>query len=170
MKKILAALLALTMLAVMSIPAFAVETGLRNETIDLDAVFNDRGADVYNDVYSVNVEWDDMTFTYSTRKVTYTWDEESLDWVASETLNAGWDKENATITVTNRSSLGINVAAVATDDFVVTGAGNVESAIVDGGTNAPQELVLTVTPPSVITESITDATVTVTIGEYVVES
>ena len=166
MKKILAALLALAMLVCMSIPTFAA--GLRDETIDLEAIFDDRGDDVYNDVYSVNVEWADMTFTYSTEKKTFTWNEETLAWDETNVLAAGWDKLNSTITVTNRSSLGINVAAEATDGFVVTGAGNVESAIVEGGDNAPQTLTLTVTPPSAITENIADAYVTVTIGAYVV--
>ena len=170
MKKILAALLALAMLACMSVTVFATEAtldALGEQDIDLEAVFNDRGDDVYNDVYSVNVEWDDMTFTYSTQKLTYTWNEEDLDWEVTNTLAAGWDKANATITVTNRSSLGINVAAEATDDFVVTGAGNVESAIVADGDNAAQTLTLTVTPPSAITADIADASVTVTIGAYV---
>ena len=174
MKKILAALLVLAMLVCISIPAFAAEnsatlSALGTQTIDVNAVFVDRGEDVYNHVYSVDVEWDDMTFTYSTLKNVYTWNPEDLDW-DNAPVAAGWDKANATITVTNRSSLGIIVAADATNDFVVAGAGNVESAIVEEGENAAQTLTLTVTPPSTIADDIEDASVTLTIGEYITES
>ena len=170
MKKILAALLALAMIACMSIPAFAGQATLEelgDQAIDVEATFEDRD-DVTVNVYSVNVEWEEMSFTYKTAKTTYTWNPENLDY-DEVTDPAGWDKASAAITVTNRSDLAVAVTATATNGFTVTGAGTVASAIVEDGENAAQELELTVTPPASIAED-TEAVVTVTIAAPITES
>ena len=169
MKKILAALIALAMIACMSIPAFAAEatlSDLGNQTIDVEATLVTR-EDVTVNVYSVNVEWDDMTFTYTTAQTTYTWNPENLEYDAV-TDPAGWNKANAAITVTNSSDLAVVVTAAATNGFTVTGAGTLASAIVEDGDNAAQTLTLTVTPPASIAAP-TDSVVTVTIAAPVVE-
>ena len=172
MKKILAALIALAMIACMSIPAFAGQVTLEelgNQTIDVEATLVTR-EDVTVNVYSVNVEWEDMTFTYTTAQKTYTWDPENLEY--DETVDpAKWNKASAAITVTNSSDLAVAVTASATNGFTVTGAGTLASAIGGGeeGANVAKTLTLTVTPPASIAAS-TDSVVTVTIAAPVTES
>ena len=170
MKKILAALIALAMIACMSIPAFAGQATLEelgNQAIDVEATLITR-EDVTVNVYYVDVVWQDMTFTYTSAQTTYTWNPEALDY--DETVDpASWDKESATITVTNSSDLAVAVTANATNGFTVTGAGTVASAIVEDGDNAPQTLTLVVNVPESIAAT-TEAVVTVTIAAPITES
>ena len=74
-------------------------------------------------VYKVDVEWDDLTFTY-TEAQSNTWNPEDHE-MQGET-NPTWSKETANIKVTNHSSEGVNVTAT------FAGENEASATVVDG--------------------------------------
>ena len=111
MKKIFALILAVMMIATMSVTAFAAE-------LDADKVTGDKSKDVTayyvagqstGPVYMVDIAWGSMEFTY-TAASEGTWNPEShtYDGVTA----AGWTyAENANkVTVTNHSNAAVSVA------------------------------------------------------------
>ena len=164
MKKILATILVLAMLACMSIPAFAAPT--QPGAINITATYN-KAADTTNRdavVYDVNVAYDNTVFTYTANADTYVWNPTALDYTTKINGEGGsWDKTSATITVTNRSNAAVAITASANNNFNVTASANCASAVgagEGGTTNAATTATLTVTPPASIAAS---ATVTVTV-------
>lgn len=100
---------AMTMAAAVSAQAgtATVESVTGDPTeIEVQAKFVDEGTQVT--VYSVDVEWDNMTFTY-TQKGDYTWNPEDHTYTNSSADQGGWDKEKADIKVTNHSNKPVNV-------------------------------------------------------------
>lgn len=57
-------------------------------------------------VYSVDIEWDDLNFTYN--KVGGTWDPETHTYGST---SIGWDKTSANIKVTNHSNAGVLITS-----------------------------------------------------------
>ena len=134
MKKILATILALTMIVGMGIiPAFAEEAPANSvkinsvtedNTTDITASVtvktnpNDGHADTTSKIYSVTVSWigDDeggLKFTYNDTDYDYVWNPATLQYdkrLLSEEGD-GWNAESANITVTNSSNAAVKVSA-----------------------------------------------------------
>ena len=176
MKKIIAAALALTMTLGMSTTALAAGnvdgagTGPQ-EPIDVTAKYNDSTTEPT--VYSVDLTWEDMTFTY-TESGTRTWDPDTHTY--TDTTSAGWDKFTAAVTATNHSNTEVTVSFTYTSqgDTGVTASMTKSSFILAAGVeNRPNEAatnssLLTIkgdTKPnsSVTAEGVTIGTITVTI-------
>ena len=166
MKKILATVLALTMIVGMSIvPTFAAAVNTGAQTINVTANY-DKAESVVSSrvVYSIDLSYDSMVFNFTETGNELVWNPNTLAFDNEQEVDGGsWDKTTATITIKNKSNAALNVTAVATDGFDVTEAVTVPSAVVTGGTNAEQTKTLTVTVPDTISEDVA-ATVTVTIA------
>ena len=58
-------------------------------------------------MYSVDLTWEDMTFTYN-ESGTRTWDPDTHTY--TDTTSAGWDKTTAAVTATNHSNAEVKVS------------------------------------------------------------
>lgn len=174
MKKLIATALALTM--TLSLSTTALAAGNVNgavvgpqEPIDVTAKYNNSTADPI--VYSVDLKWDDMTFTYN-ESGTRTWDPDTHTY--TDTTSAGWDKIAAAVTATNHSNVQVTVKF----DYTPQGATGVNASmskdsfkLAAGVENKPNEaatdssiLTITGTPNNSVTaEGVTIGTITVTI-------
>ena len=108
MKKIISAVLVSALLAGGSTVAYAAEETMsapgESQEIDVRAKYNNTAT--VPDVYSVDIVWDDMVFTYL--------EEGTLNWNAEEHIyedntTEGWDKTSAGVKVTNHSNVPVNV-------------------------------------------------------------
>ena len=176
MKKIIAAALALTMTLGMSTTALAAGNvdgaGVGSqEPIDVTAKYNDSTTEPT--VYSVDLTWEDMTFTY-TESGTRTWDPDTHTY--TDTTSAGWDKVTAAVTATNHSNVLVTVKFDYTpqgDTGVTASMTKLSFMLAAGVENRPNEAatnssLLTIkgdTKPnsSVTAEGVTIGTITVTI-------
>ena len=109
MKKLIAAALALTMTLGMSTTALAAGNvdgaGVGSQDpIDVTAKYNDGVTEPA--VYSVDLAWEDMTFTYN-ESGTRTWNPDTHTYTDSTT--SGWDKITAAVTATNHSNAQVTV-------------------------------------------------------------
>ena len=125
MKKILATILALTMIVGMSIvPAFAEENsanlGLGSQDITAKVTVNpaaDPVADTTTKIYSVDVSWGEgnqgINFTYNEPDYNYVWNPNTLQYEQNYVPAEGdyWDADESYITVTNYSNADIDVVA-----------------------------------------------------------
>lgn len=128
MKKALSLVVALVLMTAMCIPAFAAGD---SQTVDASnpASINvnatlDYSPDHGGDVISVEVQWTDMTFTY-TQKQDKIWNTEKHDYdFVDKDAGSGWNKTGATITVTNHSNVKIKADLAYTPEAnsPVTGA------------------------------------------------
>src|SRR5699024_556967 len=174
MKKLIATALALTMTLGMSTTALAAGNvdgaGVGSQDpIDVTAKYNDGVTEPA--VYSVDLTWEDMTFTYN-ESGTRTWDPDTHTY--TDTTSAGWDKISATVTATNHSNVQVTVkfdytpqgatgvnASMSKDSFKL--AAGVENQPNEAATDSPT-LMITGTPNSSLTaEGVTIGTITVTI-------
>ena len=160
MKKILATVLALAMIACMSIPAFATSATLdalnEAQTIDIGAnyVKTDATTDT-TPVYSVNIVWDAISFTFTEAADVKTWNPENLQYeVSTNNTNGVWSGNDATIEITNKSNAGVVVTpswekATGGADVVISGAVTLGTAVGAGaeGANAATEGTITVSKP-----------------------
>ena len=174
MKKLIATALALTMTLSLSTTALAAGNvdgaGVGSQDpIDVTAKYNNSTADPI--VYSVDLTWDDMTFTYN-ESGTRTWDPDTHTY--TDTTSAGWDKITAAVTATNHSNVQVTVKF----DYTPQGATGVKASmskdsfqLAAGVENKPNEaatdssiLTITGTPNNSVTaEGVTIGTITVTI-------
>lgn len=176
MKKLIATALALTMTLSLSTTALAGGNvdgaGLGSQDrIDVTAKYNDGTTEPT--VYSVDLTWEDMTFTYN-KSGTRIWDPDTHTYTA--TTSAGWDKETAAITATNHSNAPVTVTFDYTPqgDTGVTAymsklsfilAAGVENYPDDASTNSSALTIDGNSKPnsSVTAEGVTIGTITVTI-------
>ena len=174
MKKLIATALALTMTLSLSTTALAagnVDGAVvgPQEPIDVTAKYNDGAKEPT--VYSVDLTWEDMTFTYN-ESGTRTWDPDTHTY--TDTTSAGWDKIAAAVTATNHSNVQVTVKF----DYTPQGATGVNASmskdsfrLAAGVENKPNEaatdssiLTITGTPNNSVTaEGVTIGTITVTI-------
>lgn len=174
MKKLIATALALTMTLSLSTTALAAGNvdgagvGPQNP-IDVTAKYN--GGATEPTVYSVDLTWEDMTFTYN-ESGTRTWDPDTHTY--TDTTSAGWDKITAAVTATNHSNTEVTVSFT----YTPQGATGVNASmskdsfnLAAGVENKPNEaatdssiLTITGTPNNSVTaEGVTIGTITVTI-------
>ena len=174
MKKLFATALALAM--VLSLSTTALAAGNVNgagvgsqDPIDVTAKYNDDATEPT--VYSVDLTWEDMTFTYN-ESDTRTWDPDTHTY--TDTTSAGWDKTTAAVTATNHSNAEVKVSFTYTPqgDTGVTASMSKDSfKLAAGVENKPNEaatdssiLTITGTPNNSVTaEGVTIGTLTVTI-------
>lgn len=110
MKKMFVTALAMTMVLGMSTTAFAAEGSVNGadtgaqDPIDVTAKYNDDATEPT--VYSVDLTWEDMTFTYN-ESGTRIWDPDTHTY--TDTTSAGWDKFTAEVTATNHSNANVTV-------------------------------------------------------------
>ena len=174
MKKLIATALALTMVLSLSTTALAAGNvdgaGVGpQDPIDVTAKYNDGVTEPA--VYSVDLAWEDMTFTYN-ESGTRTWNPDTHTYTDSTT--SGWDKITAAVTATNHSNAEVKVS------FTYTPQGNTgvnasmskdSFKLAAGVENKPNEaatdssiLTITGTPNNSVTaEGVTIGTITVTI-------
>ena len=88
-----------------------------NESQSINVIAKRTDTTENNVVYSVDMKWDDMTFTYH-EKSTRVWN--PTDHTYSEKITGEWDKNTADILVTNHSNAGVKVG------FVYQTAGNTD--------------------------------------------
>ena len=106
MKKIISLTLALMLILSMSTIAFAAE---QSDSHDVTARYEKTENE--EAIYNVDIAWGELTFTYSehTEKTwnpdTHTYDTET---------SGGWDKTEASVTVTNHSNVEVTVAMALT--------------------------------------------------------
>lgn len=109
MKKLIATLLTMSLAVGMGATAFAAagnETVGENgsQPIDVTARYTDGTST--DTTYSVDIAWDDMTFTYH-ESGSRTWNPSNHTYMDNTT--AGWDKTTADITVTNHSNADVDI-------------------------------------------------------------
>lgn len=177
MKKLIATALALTMTLSLSTTALAAGNvdgaGLGSlDPIDVTAKYNDDATEPT--VYSVDLTWDDMTFTYN-ESGTRIWDPYTHTY--TDTTSAGWDKVTAAVTATNHSNTAVTVsftytpqgdtgvdASMTKSSFIL--AAGVENYPDDASTNSSLLTIKGDTKPnsSVTAEGVTIGTITVSIA------
>ncbi len=168
MKKFLSVLLVALLALTMSVSAFADDSQVpREESKDVEIVINSSSIDDTS-VYSVNVAWDSLTFTYTISDGA--WDPET------HSYPGGWDKTDANITVTNHSNAGVNVSAAfteggttATKSSVTARLGNATftlgTAVGTAVGEAPSDTItVAITGAPDVTDGYTLSTITVTIS------
>ena len=160
MKKNVAFILALTMVMSLNITAFAATVGTGEQDIDVEGKYQDNTTT--STVYSVDVTWGAMQFTY-TESGAMTWN--TADHTYSCTKSSGWTADGNTVTVTNHS----NAAVTASFDFAslpdyntVTGSFDVASetleAGVEGGYDTADKVTATLTLDGTLEENVTEYT------------
>ena len=176
MKKLIATALALTMTLSLSTTALAggnvygADVGSQY-SIDVTAKYNDGTTEPT--VYSVDLTWEDMTFTYN-KSGTRIWNPDTHTY--TDTTSDGWDKYTAAVTATNHSNTNVTVSFTYTPqgNTGVTASMTRRSFILAAGVeNYPNDAstgssLLTIkgdtTPDSSVTaEGVTIGTITVTI-------
>ena len=182
MKKLFALILALAVMAALSVPAFATEppqNGLGvNEEVSID--IQGRYIPVVEDAenyYSVDITWGNMQFTYTQ---TFVWDETTHDYTKIDSENSGWSGIGS-ITVTNHSNKGISAVAFHGGHAMFTKnsdgsgelntKGTVSLGEAESGQAAPTGTVYVVMDPDWVyttsTEFVKIETITVQIFEYI---
>lgn len=132
MKKIVSALLALTLVSAASVTASALTVSpLEDTDIDVNAKYVD-GATTPN-VYSVDIEWGAMQFTY-TESGTNVWNASTHEYTLDS--NTSWSESGNDVKVTNHSNDTVDVefTYASLNEFAdVTGSFDVESDSLDAG-------------------------------------
>lgn len=179
MKKILSSLISFVMVLSMSTTAFAAEgsvtnQGIGEQTIDVTARYT--ASTSTEPVYSVDIAWDNMTFTYSESGVRI-WNPENHTYTANR--SGEWDKTTADITVTNHSNADVTVKLTYTADTAngntgVTGtlsnAGGILAAGAEGKPDEAEQIISTLTVSGIPNGNVTAdgvrvGTITVTISK-----
>lgn len=143
-KRFAAAVLALVMALSLTTVAFAGSTTHTtmpgSETIGVNGAYS--GTGTFADVYSVKIEWGEMSFTYKTTG-DKTWD--PTDHTYNFTEGDGWVSSGNEVKVTNHSNRPVNVEFRFTKDTTIykgeyTGAMSVQSKQLAAGVeNKPNE-------------------------------
>lgn len=153
MKKALAILLTLGLIATLSVASFAAEVTAvpGSENADLGVNYTDLvGSD--NIVYSIDVAWDsDMTFDYKAGNQG-AWDPDNHAYGA--TTGAEWTDDEVVVTVTNHSNAALKAAVTVEDKvsddgvtFVVDKSGKQDLATaVNTAVTNPPKVEFTISP------------------------
>ena len=106
MRKLFVTILVLLLVMSLSISGFATGSMGQGESQNIDVTAKYSGEISTPAVYSVDIAWDNMVFTYS-ESGSMVWNPETH--VYQEKLTGTWDKETADITVTNHSNVEVSV-------------------------------------------------------------
>lgn len=109
MKKLIATLLTMSLAVGMGTTAFAAagsKTVGENGSQPIEVTAKYTGGATTVTTYSVDIEWEDMTFTYH-ESGSRTWN--PADHTYTNNTTAGWDKTTADITVTNHSNADVDI-------------------------------------------------------------
>ncbi len=170
MKKLLSLILALALVLSLSVTAFAAE-GVSNGGTDSADVKGTYSTEATVTVYSVDIAWSGLEFTYN-GAFEGNWNPENHEY--EDATAAGWAAGNGTITVTNHSNAAITATPTytakegyesagmnfSTDALQVATADNG----VDGAAGTAVVGTITVTPTGSLPEGTKDATIgTITI-------
>ena len=178
MKKTISVLLTLVLMLSLSVTAFAASatTAPATDSADINATYVAGAAGGV--VFSVDIEWSAMNFTYQAAGQPV-WDPETHSY--SEAIPEKWEG-SGTVTITNHSNTALDVTPSYTMDsgyeatelnFTVDGEAVDGAVIVESAadTNAAVEKVITVTPKGKLASTangkIGTVTVTVDESEYV---
>ena len=107
MKKLYSLLLAIMMIATIALPVFAEESVDANggsANVNVNGVVQYTGSSETQTI-SVDVAWEDMTFTY-VEGVHFGWNPENHEYAGA--YEGYWENDRADITVTNHSNTGVN--------------------------------------------------------------
>jgi len=173
MKKVISLILALVMIMSLSVTAFAAE-GVTNGGTDTSDVKGTYSSTATVTVYSVDIAWEGLSFTYN-GAFEGTWNPESHEY--ENATAAGWAAGNGTITVTNHSNTEITATPsyTAKDGYESAGMNFSTAALkvatadngVDGAAGTAVTGTITVTPTGSLpegTENATIGTITITIS------
>lgn len=114
MKRLFCFLLSLVVLSIFSFANFADVLDDTTNTGTQDVVVTLANANALSAVYSVNVTWESLNFTYDFSASKVVWDTESHQYTGNSSAS-GWSKTTATISVTNDSNKAVNVSVSKTD-------------------------------------------------------
>ena len=172
MKKLVSLVLALPLVLALSVTAFAAETTIEavgEQDIDVQAMYQD--STVTGNVYSVDIAWGTMQFTF-TESGSKTWNPNNHSY--TENTTTGWTASGNTVTVTNHSNVGVTASfgfEALTAYNTVIGSFDVASkalaaGVVDGYDDA-ESVTAKLTLAGTLAESVTSftkvGTITVTI-------
>ncbi len=168
MKKLISLLLALTFVLSLSTTAFAATLDNTGESDTADVTATYVAGQSAGTVYSVDVAWEGLTFTYN-GAAEGTWDPATHSYNGS--TEAGWAEGNGTITVTNHSNAAITATAsyAAKPGYEAVGMtfGNngaeIASADNGDGTGSAKTGEITVEPNGTLPDTATNETVIGTI-------
>ena len=116
MKKLFATLLAVAMLASMTVTAFAAETNTGTQDTEITVNGSFVPGTAADEIISVDVAWEAMDFTY-TGASQGTWNPVTHAYEGA--IEGGWSDNTPAITVTNHSNVAVNATLGFTAD--VTG-------------------------------------------------
>lgn len=107
MKKLFTILLAVAMLASMSVTAFAADDTVTTDGGSKDISVNAKYVDGVStpDVISADIEWGAMEFTYSVGGVKV-WDAQNHQYTVTD-ATGGWSENGNTVKVTNHSNVDV---------------------------------------------------------------
>ena len=130
MKKLYSLFLAILMIATLAIPVFAGETIDGSATVNVNGIVQYTGSSE-TQIVSVDVAWEDMTFTY-VEGVHFGWDPENHEYAGA--YEGYWENDRADITVTNHSNTEVT-ATLSYEGIVETviGAFTEASGTMDDG-------------------------------------
>ena len=160
MKKITTLILSLILALALSVTAFAATVGTGDQEIDVEGKYQDNTT--VSTVYSVDVTWGAMQFTYS-ENGSMTWN--PADHTYSDNTIAGWTANGNTVTVTNHSNAEMTASFRfdALSSFsTVTGSFDIAAetleAGVEGGYDTADEVTATLSLEGTLDENVTDFT------------
>ena len=166
MRKIISLTLALALILSLSTTVLAAE---QSDSHDVTAKYEKTENE--EAIYNVDIAWGELTFTYS-EHTEKTWNPDTHTY--DEDVTGGWDKTEASVTVTNHSNVAVDVAMAVTPvagtgvSVTLTGGNDTLAAGVEGNVAGAASVTGTLTisgkPNDTVTEAgIKVAEITVTI-------
>lgn len=177
MKKLISLVLALALVLSLGMTAFAANVDTEGGTASTEVVANYSAGTAGGTVFSVDIEWSGMSFTYN-GKSEPVWDPTTHTYSGAD-KEEGWAESNALITITNHSNAFIEAVpsyqkASGYESVSMTFStrkcyvGSADNGLGSNGAGQAVSETISVTPTGTLPEGTTDAvigTVTVTITE-----
>ena len=126
MKKLVTLVLAVALVLAMATTAFAATVPTSEEQA-VSATINHGEANTTNKVYSVNIAWTDVAFSYNAGG--YDWNTDTLEYDIP--VAGSWNDTTGTVTVTNRSDVAIDATIEFETEEGVTATIKVDETVAD---------------------------------------